>query len=105
MKIAIVPVKVLTGANGLVTVTQVDVRCAAHELGLKARFSWEAQSVEPNPTQGGQPITTTRANGTLDLTAEQYAAWGLDDTAIAHVVVRAAGMEPAPVEPAAETPH
>lgn len=109
MKIAIKPVQLFVPGKGLVTATHLEVSVTNYQLGERAGANYELQAEAPGvPLQpanapdsarpiAGQTKPTYQAlsNGRADLTPEQFAAWGTDDTYFAKAIAGNAGLTPA----------
>lgn len=96
MIIPIKPTQMFHPAIGLVVATQVTVHVQSHVLGKSIRCNFEIQKIDQVAAAEGKPATTKTvllANGSKDLTPEQFAARTGDDTELARCIVRNLGLE------------
>lgn len=93
MKIPIQPTNVFVPGRGLVNATHLEVTVSQLELGQRARGHYTLQTQDL--TDPAKPVFRDLSSGPSELTAEQFAQWGTDDTFFALCVVKNIGLTPA----------
>lgn len=117
MKIAIQPVSLFVPGKGSVQANLLEVRCSSYQLGIGASAFYDLQRRTIIPATEGTPAVMNDAgtevlvpavpgepertndeslgmNGNIDLTAEQFAAWGKDDDWFTRCVAQNLGLFP-----------
>jgi len=98
MRIKLKPQSSFVPGKGTLTINEIEVAVSLYELGGKIRGSYEVFQVTQAPAEPGKeapkPKQVSAGSGTADLTPEQAAQWGADDTFFCRCIAQNVGLTP-----------